>query len=255
MNFYYYPFIAESGALNMSIDWHLFEISKRNNCANLRFYIWSPPSISFGKNQNPENIVNFKECQKYKIDLVKRPTGGRALLHHKELTYFLSAPLDGKVFPKNFQKNYNLISECLLKGLYYLKIPAEIKKQKSPYKTSPLSSLPCFSEPAPGEIVINDKKIIGSAMFAEEEFFLIHGSIILNFDENIQRKIFINKQKFFISGISDFQRPLPSWEKILKCFKKGFEDILSIKFFKNNFSNDFLIKAKFSSSDYKISKA
>lgn len=252
MKFFYYPFIAESGALNMSIDWNLFETSKKNNCANLRFYIWSPPAISFGKNQKPETLVNSKECQNNKIDLVKRPTGGRALLHHKELTYFLSAPLDGKIFPKNFQENYNLISECLLKGLYYLKIPAEIKKQKSPYKTSPLSPLPCFFEPAPGEIIINDKKIIGSAMFVEEESFLIHGSIILDFEENLQKKVFINEQKFCVSGISEFLKPLPSWDKILKCFKKGFEDILSIKFLKNNFSNEFLIEARFSSSNYKI---
>ncbi len=252
MDFYYYPFLANSGSLNMSIDKNLFEESKLYNCINLRFYIWSPPAVSFGKNQKEEEVLNFDECSKNNIDLVKRPTGGRALFHHKELTYFLSGPLDGKIFPKNFQENYNLISNCLLRGLYLLKIPAEIKKQKEIYKTSPLNPTPCFSEPAPGEIVIEEKKVVGSAMLVEEEFFLIHGSIIIDFDLNINKQIFKKNENFSVAKISSFLNPLPSWAFILKSFKKGFEDVLGKKFIKKNFKKNFMKKALKESYNYKI---
>lgn len=252
MKFYYYPFLAGSGALNMSMDKNLFEESKKNGSVLLRFYIWSPPAISFGKNQKLEGVINFEECKKNKVELVRRPTGGRALLHHKELTFFLSGPLDGKIFPKIFQENYNFISLALLKTLHKLKIPAEIKKGEKPYQTSPLSPLPCFSEPAPGEIVVEGKKIIGSAMAVEEEFFLVHGSIILNFDEKLQKKCFLEKNYFSVSKIIDFKNPLPSWQFLLKSFKAGFEEILGKKFIKKNFSKNLINKASFEAEDYKI---
>lgn len=254
MKFYYFPFLANPGALNMSIDRNLFEESKKNGSVHLRFYIWSPPAISFGRNQKLEGVVNLKECKKNNVELVKRPTGGRALLHHKELTFFLSGPLDEKIFPKNFQENYNFISLALLKGLKNLKIPAEIKKSERPYKTSPLSPLPCFSEPAPGEIVVEGKKIIGSAMAVEEEFFLIHGSIIIDFDEKLQKKCFLESNNFSVSKIVDFLNPLPSWNILLKSFKRGFEEILKIKLKKRGFSKNFIEKASAETSSYKIIK-
>lgn len=254
MDFFYYPFLISTGSLNMSIDKNLLEYSKIRNCVNLRFYLWSSPTISFGKNQKPEEVVNFNECKKYKIDLVKRPTGGRALLHFKELTYAISGPLDGKTFPKNFQENYKKISKGILKAFEFLKIPVEIKKQNSPYSTSPLNPLPCFVEPAPGEIVVNNKKIVGSAMLIEEEFFLIHGSIIIDFDEKIQKKCFKAGEKFLASKLIDFLNPLPVWYLFLQYFKRGFEKTLGKNFTKRNFSKKFLKKAIFESSNYKILK-
>lgn len=254
MNFFYYPFLINTGSLNMSIDKNLLEDSKKRNSVNLRFYLWSSPTISFGKNQRAEEIVEFEECKKHNIDLVKRPTGGRALLHHKELTYCFTGPLDGKVFPKNFQENYKLISKGLLKALEFFKIPAEIKKQNTHYRTSPLNSLPCFVEAAPGEIVVDNKKIVGSAMLIEEDFFLIHGSIIFNFDEKLQKKCFKNSEKLLFSKLEDFLNPMPVWYLFLKYFKRGFEETFGKKFTKKNFSKKFIKKAIFESSNYKILK-
>ena len=255
MDFFYYPFLANSGFLNMSIDKNLFEETKKYNCVLLRFYLWFPPAVSFGKNQKVEEIVNIKECEKNKIDLVRRPTGGRALFHQKELTYFLSGPLDGKIFPKNFQDNYNLISNCLLKGFELLKIPVEIKKSKEKYKTSPLNPIPCFSEPAPGEITFEEKKIVGSAMLVEEEFFLIHGSIIIDFDENLNKKIFKKNENFCVAKLSSILNPLPPWHFILRCFKNGFENFLNKKFSVRNLSKNIIEKSISQSSNYKILKA
>lgn len=254
MYFFYYPLLINTGFLNMSIDKNLLEYSRKRYCVNLRFYLWSSPTISFGKNQRAEEIVNFEECKKHKIDLVKRPTGGRALLHYKELTYCLSGPLDGRIFPKNFQDNYKLISKGLLKALEFLKIPAEIKKQNTHYSISPLNSLPCFVEAAPGEIVVDNKKIVGSAMLIEEEFFLIHGSIIFDFDEKIQKVCFKKGGKFLASRLIDFLDPLPVWHLFLQYFKRGFEETFGKKFTKRNFSKKFLKKAIFESSNYKILK-
>lgn len=254
MNFFYYPFVINPGSLNMSIDKNLLEDSKKRNSVNLRFYLWASPTISFGKNQRAEEIINFEECKKHNIDLVKRPTGGRALLHHKELTYCLTGPLDGKIFPKNFQDNYKLISKGLLKAFEFLKVPAEIKKQNFSYSTSPLNPLPCFAEPAPGEIVVNNKKIVGSAMLIEEEFFLIHGSIIIDFNDKIQKKCFKNSEKLLCSKLIGFINPLPVWYLFLQYFKRGFEETFGKKFKKRNFSKKFLRKAIFESSNYKILK-
>lgn len=254
MKFYFFPFLATSGSLNMSLDKNLFQDSKKNFCSNFRFYIWSPPAVSLGKNQRPDEIVHFEECLRNKIDLVKRPTGGRALLHHKELTYFLSGPLDGKIFPKNFQETYRKISQALLEGLNHLKIPAEINDQKSPYKTSPSNPLPCFSEPAPGEITVEGKKIIGSAMLVEEEFFLIHGSIMIDFDEKLQKLLFKKNEFFNAATLSSYLKPLPHWKNILISFKKGFEDFFKIKFINKPFKRNLLKKSLEESFYYKILK-
>ncbi len=251
MDFNFYPFSSFEGSINMALDKNLLEISKKKSSINLRFYLWSFPTISLGRSQIAKDIIDFGFCKKNGIKVVKRPTGGRALLHNKEITFCITGPLDGKKFPKNFQENYNLISMIILMGLKKLRIPAEIK-EKEIYKTSPKAPIPCFSEPAPGEIMVNGKKIVGTAMLVEEENFLVHGSILIDFDEKIQRGCFLKKEEFFVSKLINFLKPLPSWREIINAFLNSFEEKLKIKFKKKQLGKKILQKAEMESFKYKI---
>ncbi len=238
----------------MALDKNLLEISKEKSSINLRFYLWSFPTISIGRSQIAKDIIDFGFCKKYGLKIVKRPTGGRALLHNQEITFCITGPLEGKKFPKNFQENYKLISKIILEALKKLGIPAEIKG-KEVYKTSPKNPIPCFSEPAPGEIMVMGKKIVGTAMLVEEENFLIHGSILIDFDDKIQRGCFLKKEEFSVSKLINFLNPLPSWKEILNVFLNSFEENLKIKFKKKEFSKEILQKAKMESFKYKISNS
>lgn len=253
MNFFLYQFFVMPGSINMAIDKFLFEETKKNGSINLRFYLWSKPTISIGKNQKLEEAVNIEFCKEKEIDVVRRPTGGRALLHHKEITYFISGKMDGKNFPKKIQENYIFISEIIKDGLNKLKIPAEIKKEKT-YVISPRENFPCFYAPSSGEIVANGKKIAGSAMHVENDSFLLHGSILIDFEEGLQENCFKFKEKFFVSKMVDFLDPLPTWKRIIDCFKDSFEEKLKIEFKKKNFGKKIIREAKKYSGFFELLK-
>ncbi len=152
----------------------------------LRLYRWNPPCLSLGRHQ-PRSAANLPFCRSHGIDVVRRPTGGRAVLHHHELTYALIAPLDGEILPKNLQEAYRriasgLVAACRAIGIRASLTPGEVNA----HLPSPASSSPCFQAPAGGEVAVNGKKIIGSAMRAHRGVVLQHGAWLLDWDAGLQ---------------------------------------------------------------------
>ena len=158
----------------------------------LRLYTWDPPTVSLGRFQRPDQSVNLDACRRLGIDVVRRVTGGRAVLHHRELTYSLAARSDNSFFPNDVLGTYRIIAKGLVAGLRSLGIDAEMVSRSGPHaglvrKGSTTPS--CFASPSWYEIVVQGRKIVGSAQRRLSEAFLQHGSILMDYDPILETSV------------------------------------------------------------------
>lgn len=148
----------------------------------LRLYSWNPPGISFGRNEPSRGRYDLARAMEEGVTFVRRPTGGRAVLHHGELTYAL-------VFPARamggLKAAYHLINRGLLAGIQGLGAVAELANPSGP--SQPPDAGPCFRQPARGEVTARGRKLIGSAQVRMGAAVLQHGSIILDGDQSLLR--------------------------------------------------------------------
>ena len=156
-----------SGAHNMARDVSILEaVSAGDSPPTLRLYGWDPPCLTIGKHQDLD-AVDLEFCRAEGIDVARRPTGGRALLHHLELTYSVVAPLGIPPLPNTLQAAYHLICSALVGACRALGLDAELTGGEVNLRLpNPTSTIPCFEAPAEGEVVVEDRKLIGSAMRA-----------------------------------------------------------------------------------------
>ncbi|HVO67321.1 MAG TPA: biotin/lipoate A/B protein ligase family protein [Syntrophales bacterium] len=167
---------------NMATDEALFRENQRRDAKPiLRLYSWSPPSISLGYFQETPKEVDIEECRRSCIDIVRRPTGGKAVLHEHDLTYAVIAKDNNPLFPSDILGTYRVISGCIADALSELGIKTEMSVDG---RTSGQDSLKaaCFSSPSQYELLVNKRKICGSAQVRSRGVFLQHGSILLDFD-------------------------------------------------------------------------
>src|SRR5258708_23244213 len=146
------------GPGNMALDHALMGRARRTSEAVLRVYGWSAPVLSLGRNQRARDVYDNGELDRRGITVVRRPTGGRALLHHREITYSVTAPFGAD---EGLTAAYERVNALLLSALNALGVLASIARPAR--QSRPPGALPCFGEPASGEIVVGDRKIVGSA--------------------------------------------------------------------------------------------
>ena len=141
----------------------------------LRLYSWDRPSVSFGRNQQCHGIYSAGRCEAAGVPAVRRPTGGRALLHASEVTYAVAAPTSAA---PTLRGGYDAINTLLLDALTALGVLAT---RAAPTGRTPTPGLaPCFETPAAGELVVGAQKLVGSAQHREAGAFLQHGSILID---------------------------------------------------------------------------
>lgn len=167
------------GSLNMAIDEAMLLCHAAGKSPpTLRLYGWHPPALSLGYAQRVEEVVDFEACQRLGIDVVRRPTGGRAVLHDDEVTY--SVVVSTKLVPGTVEETYLVFSRVIVEALRRLGVPAGIAPRASrgiaPSGRSPL----CFESPASFEIVADGKKLVGSAQVRQHGCILQHGSIVVS---------------------------------------------------------------------------
>lgn len=171
------------GATNMALDIGLMEQAKRTGGTFFRVYSWKSPTLSLGRNQAARDRYDPTDLAAKGVDVVRRPTGGRAVLHWREVTYSVSAPADAAA---STQQSYSQINEILLSALRRLGIVATIVRAAAARIPD---SHPCFAEPSAGEIVAMDKgssaKLIASAQVRECGALLQHGSILIENDQHL----------------------------------------------------------------------
>lgn len=152
---------------------------KRNFPPTLRIYDWAEPAVSLGYFQEINQAINVQKARQDGVKIVRRITGGRAVLHFGELTYAVVANSSGSPeLGTDLLSTYRQISLALARGLAKLGIRAEYKKGRAAGRTSRLSyHHPCFESISSYELTVNGKKLVGSAQRRSQECFLQHGSI------------------------------------------------------------------------------
>jgi len=164
-----------SGAQNMAVDQALLEEADRSGAAFLRLYRWSPPCLSFGRNEPALQRYDRAEIERRRLDVVRRPTGGRAVWHDAEVTYAVAAPVAAF---GSLRASYRSIHERLALALRRLGVAAALAPDAG-QRTAPHDGA-CFTDAIGGEVVVNGRKLIGSAQMRLGSAFLQHGSILLD---------------------------------------------------------------------------
>ena len=146
-----------------------------------RVYGWQPPAVSFGYAQRISREVDAQKVRERGIDIVRRPTGGRAILHWNELTYSVVCPADNPIMGGNINEAYRKISEGLLSGIRMLGVDAtfESRRQTQPSPRGKELTAPCFTSTAQYEVTFEGRKLIGSAQQRIGKMLLQHGSLLL----------------------------------------------------------------------------
>jgi lipoate-protein ligase A len=176
------PFRKAAAAENMAVDEAVFRESIRKKALpTLRFYGWRIPALSIGYFQDYDKEVDHEACRKFGVDIVRRPTGGKAVLHEQELTYAVVASVESPLFSSDILGTYRVISACIAEGLAKIGILAEMKGDARHISDGALPSS-CFSLPSRYELLVGGRKICGSAQTRSHGYFLQHGSLLLAFD-------------------------------------------------------------------------
>ncbi|WGS71834.1 lipoate--protein ligase family protein [Pseudanabaena galeata] len=190
------PYSEISGKLQMALDNSLLDLHSQDpqSPSILRFYRWTPPAISLGLHQKQYPVRWNAIAQKHNLDIVRRPSGGRAVLHQGELTYAVITSADIGEFDDNtfgrkrsHREIYEYISEFLIQGFAKLGINLSYGKAGRGYIHNPS----CFSTATNADLVIADgRKLIGSAQVYRHNSVLQHGSISINPNYRLLTELF-----------------------------------------------------------------
>jgi lipoate-protein ligase A len=200
----------------------------------VRFYSWSRPTISLGRNQNVDAAVDRSFCQAKGIDVVHRPTGGRAVLHDDELTYAVVSN-DSSYFGDTIYGNYKRVSEALCVGFNRLGVPAFLSPDtRKPAALRNGADPPCFLSTSRYELMVEGRKIVGSAQRRVRRSFLQHGSMPIRCDRQMlaqaTRMTDASLLDQEMAGLAEFVSPLMNVEELPGIFANAFQDHFSIQF-------------------------
>lgn len=170
---------AADGATNMATDLALLADARRSGAATLRVYTWDRPTLSLGRHERARDRFDAGRIAAAGVGLVRRPTGGRALLHHREVTYSVTAPAGAL----SLGESYLAINALLLAALARLGVTATAATPA--HRPLRPEGAACFAEPASGELTVDGAKLVGSAQLREEGALLQHGSILLADDQGM----------------------------------------------------------------------
>lgn len=237
----------------MALDEAILEYSgKGKTLPTLRLYAWQPPCLSLGYAQ-PYHEVDLVRLRQLGWELVRRPTGGRAILHTDELTYSVCGPLDEPRLAGSVLESYRQLSQALLLALHLLGVPAEAREKPQVNQNSSLSQIPlqnsngsmpiqpiCFEVPSNYEITVQGKKLIGSAQARRKEGVLQHGSFPLWGDLTRITQVLIyasdsdrlNAAERLLNRAATLEsvaKKHVAWDEVARVFCTAFEKALNLK--------------------------
>jgi lipoyl(octanoyl) transferase len=258
---------ALPGDYNMALDVALVKAqSPKKIKPVLRLYSWGPFAISLGFHQSI-NEINTELCDKHGIDIVFRPTGGRAILHAQELTYSVILPASSSFYHKEILPVYDNISKCLVRGLQTLGIPVVFERSKKTpkdFSRGELSSI-CYASSIQHEIGINGRKLVGSAQRRYDDVVLQHGSILIG-PAHLDLPLYLTKgsvkrrqtmreymEKNTIC-LNEIVKKI-TIQSLKKAVKTGFEKEISVKLVPDKITDQEHEFAKKQSSEYLVFRA
>jgi lipoate-protein ligase A len=231
------PFACLRASENMAEDEAVFLLSRDRPSPTVRFYTWFSPAVSVGYFQQIDRDIDLAACRKRSVDIVRRPTGGKAVFHGQDLTYAVVGLEQRDGFPADILGTYRRISCCLIRGLREMDIEAQIADEGRTLPEAPVEAS-CFSAPSRYELLVRGRKICGSAQVRSHGAFLQHGSLLLAFDplrtgafllphpEGRDQQIAHLRQS--VTSLGDEGVALPDMEALCRIMKTGFEAALGV---------------------------
>ena len=181
------PYEVKTGKENMEYDAYLLDSAIKNQISEpiFRLFGWSPACVSLGRNQD-DKFIDYKFLNKLKIDVVRRLTGGRALLHDDEITYSYITPVNILKNGENITSSYKEISQILINALKKIGIETDFGTTKRPNTHFDY----CMLISTGADLCYQGRKLIGSAQFRKDNYILQHGSILFDYNKVLLQKIF-----------------------------------------------------------------
>ncbi|MCE4606828.1 MAG: lipoate--protein ligase family protein [Desulfurococcales archaeon] len=216
--------------VNMALDYTLLRTRPRKGDAILRIYQWLPSGISIGRRQAAGETVNLGEAEGLGYIVVRRPTGGAALIHEtfNEITYSLIVPPSSNLYQASVEESSSMISGAVIEALLSLNIPA------SPHGFTGVSREEniCLLRKGFADIVLDGKKVSGSAQYRSKDGLLQHGSIMLHFNPNtwtrlIKSKATVDEVSSLVGGICDLGYSV-SINDLLESIITSFSNLMGI---------------------------
>lgn len=233
------PLEALDGCENMAVDEAVFrEAILAGGPPTLRLYTWRHPVVTIGYGQDVDRDVNRLFCRAQNIDIVRRPTGGKAVYHDTDLTYALVAHQSWAPFTADVVTTYRVIADCLIGGLEKIGIRAHLaERHHSSHKESLRSC--CFAVPFRNELLVHEAKICGSAQLRAQGCFLQHGSILIDFDPSMTMQVLSTSSADEREWIDYLDRAVTSVrqqvgafegaEALARCIRESFEERMGVR--------------------------
>ena len=227
------------GAWNMALDEAILEhIHRGEALPTLRLYAWTPACLSLGHAQ-PFADADMARLRAHGWDVVRRLTGGRAILHTDELTYSVAAPADEPRVAGTVLESYNRLAGALLRAVQDLGLPVKMKEHAG--AGGPSLNPVCFEVPSTYEITVHGKKLIGSAQARKKEGVLQHGSLPLHgdltricqalvFADEATRKLAVTRLLERATTVESVLGHAVDWETAAHTFARAFESELGLTF-------------------------
>lgn len=227
------------GGWNMALDEAILEAVGRGEALpTLRFYAWEPPCISLGVAQSIHD-VDLKRLHAKRWDIVRRSTGGRAILHTDELTYAVIAPIENPHVTGGVLESYRHLSAGLVAGLQQMAMSVEIEPEKQ-LSEGERGNPVCFQAPSAYEITVKQRKLLGSAQVRRRNGILQHGTLplkgditriceVLQFDDEEERIFAVDALRNRAATVEDLLGEPLSWESAAKAMSEGFRQALDLQ--------------------------
>ena len=253
------------GAWNMAADVVLREAVRAGTSGPvLRFYRWAPPCVTLGRFQPALGNVNMENCARLGIEVASRPTGGRAILHDREVTFsIIIAEADLPAAGSNVMDSYRTLGSALAAGLQLLGVPAELVEHRAgvrtgdPVSVSATGNPACFAAKARCDLMVHGQKIIGSAQQRKGGVILQQNSLPISIDFAAWEQVFYRSdaERVERDGATDLQRILGytiAEETVVQALCAGFTSTLGVEFVKEALTDDERARIEILESEYHV---
>jgi lipoate-protein ligase A len=259
------------GAWNMAMDEAVLQaVGSNESPATLRLYAWSPACLSLGYSQGIEEI-DIGRIQSLGWELVRRPTGGQAILHVDELTYAVIGPVTEPRLAGDVLESYQRLSAALLAALEILGIPAQALPKPDMVSKGASKDPICFEVPSNYEISVSGKKLIGSAQARKHGGVLQHGTLplcgslsritqALYFPNEAQRELTAQRMLGRATTVEQVLGKKVAWDEAAQAFIEAFQKSLNIQLIPAELSAverecaQGLVKEKYGNLDWTITR-
>jgi len=241
------------GATNMAMDEAILEaVAAGLSLPTLRFYAWHPPCLSLGYSQAVRDEVDLEACRARGIEVVRRPTGGRAILHTDELTYSVVVPQSDPRVAGEIIESYRRLCQGLLAGLRMLGLDV-VQAGRKPSEPEAFSAA-CFDAPSDYEIIVGGRKIVGSAQARRRGVVLQHGALplvgdvtrimdLLNLPDD-EREAFRVALRARATTLEAALGRAVSFDEVARALAQGFARALNLELVPGGLSPDELARAE-----------